>query len=225
MEVSFVSLLSCNQLGWWHEQWGGPPPTHPIGHQELRDEVTWTMRRRTLPLPPLFIRSWELKWHEQWGGVPAYWDSWGSARSTLASSGLKENGNFICQQITGYNLPPCQSSPPLAPSYRGSHECHGRGEYQQCPLRNDLAIGGLQTPEIRLLGGLPWRTQWVSSASVMTLPESLSSNITMLEGKSTLLQVDLSQSDTKEQGPKALFLGGGLSPTPATSPTRAFPPK
>ena len=60
---------------------------------------------------------------------------------------------------------------------------------------------------------------------IMTLPESLSRGMTMLEGKSTFLQVDLSQSATKEQGPKALSLGGGLSPTPAVSPTRAFPPK
>ena len=44
----------------------------------------------------------------------------------------------------------------------------------------------------------------------------------MLECKSTFLQVDLSQLATKEQGPMALSLGGGLSPTPAASPTRAF---
>ena len=34
MEVIFVSLLSCNQLGWWDEQWGAghptPYPTHPF---------------------------------------------------------------------------------------------------------------------------------------------------------------------------------------------------
>ena len=47
----------------------------------------------------------------------------------------------------------------------------------------------------------------------------------MLKGKSTFLQVDLSQSATKEQESKALSLGSGLSPTPAASPTRAFPPK
>ena len=59
----------------------------------------------------------------------------------------------------------------------------------------------------------------------MTLPESLSNGMTMLEGKSTFLQVDISQSATKEQESKALSLGSGLSPTPAASPTRAFPPK
>ena len=37
--------------------------------------------------------------------------------------------------------------------------------------------------------------------------------------------MDLSQSITKEQEPKAPSLGGGLSPTPAASPTRALPPK
>ena len=47
----------------------------------------------------------------------------------------------------------------------------------------------------------------------------------MLEGESTFLQVDLSQSTTKEQEPKALSLGGGFSPTPAASPARAFPPR
>ena len=39
------------------------------------------------------------------------------------------------------------------------------------------------------------------------------------------LQVDLSQSATKEQESKALSLGSGLSPNPAASPTQAFPPK
>ena len=60
---------------------------------------------------------------------------------------------------------------------------------------------------------------------IMTLPESLSNGVTLLEGKSTFLQVDLSQSTTKEQEPRALFPGGGLSTTPAVSPTRAFFPK
>ena len=60
---------------------------------------------------------------------------------------------------------------------------------------------------------------------ITTMPESLSNGVTMLEGKSTFLQVDLSQSATKEQESKALSLGSGLSPTPAASPTRAFPPK
>ena len=48
MEVSFVSLLSCNQLGLWDEQWGAghPTPTPPtLAHQGLR-----------------------VKWDEQWGG-------------------------------------------------------------------------------------------------------------------------------------------------------------
>ena len=60
---------------------------------------------------------------------------------------------------------------------------------------------------------------------VMTLPESLSNGVTMLEGESTFLQVDLSQFATKEQESKALSLGSGLSPTLAASPTRALPPK
>ena len=60
---------------------------------------------------------------------------------------------------------------------------------------------------------------------ITTLPESLSNGMTMLKGESTFLQVDLSQLATKEQEPKALSLGSGLSPTPASSLTRAFPPK
>ena len=60
---------------------------------------------------------------------------------------------------------------------------------------------------------------------VMSLPESLSNGMTMLKGESTFLQVDLSQSATKEQESKDLSLGGGLSPTPTTSPTRALPQK
>ena len=58
---------------------------------------------------------------------------------------------------------------------------------------------------------------------IMSWPESLSNGMAMLEGESTFLQEDLSQSVTKEQESKALSLGGGLSPTPATSPTS--PPK
>ena len=60
---------------------------------------------------------------------------------------------------------------------------------------------------------------------IIILPESLSQGMTMLKGESTFLQVDLSQSATKDQEPKTPSLGGGLSPTPAGSPTWAFPPK
>ena len=58
---------------------------------------------------------------------------------------------------------------------------------------------------------------------VMTLPELLSNGMTMLKGKPTFLQVDLSQYTTKEQEPKASYLSSGLSPPPASGPTRAFP--
>ena len=59
----------------------------------------------------------------------------------------------------------------------------------------------------------------------MTLPELLSNDMTMLEGESTFLQVNLSQSATKEQEFKALSLGSGVSPNLAASPTRVLPPK
>ena len=60
---------------------------------------------------------------------------------------------------------------------------------------------------------------------IMTLSESLSQGMTMLKGKSTFLQVDLSQSATKVQEPKATSQGSDLSPTPTGNPTWAFPPK
>ena len=60
---------------------------------------------------------------------------------------------------------------------------------------------------------------------VMSLPESLSNGMTMVKGEPTFLQVDLSQSTTKEQESKALSLGSGSSPALATSPTRTLPPK
>ena len=56
---------------------------------------------------------------------------------------------------------------------------------------------------------------------IMSLPDLLSNGVTMLEGESTFLQVDLSPPATKEQESKALSLGGGLDPTLAKSPTRA----
>ena len=59
----------------------------------------------------------------------------------------------------------------------------------------------------------------------MTLPESLSQGVTMLKGESTFLQVDLSQSATRMQEPKATSQDSGLSPTPTSSPTQVFPPK
>ena len=59
---------------------------------------------------------------------------------------------------------------------------------------------------------------------VMSLPELLSNGMTVLKGEPTFLQVDLSQSATKEQEPKAPSLGSGLSLTLATSPTRVLPP-
>ena len=60
---------------------------------------------------------------------------------------------------------------------------------------------------------------------ITSLPESLSNGVTLLEGKPTSLQVDLSQSVPKGQESKAPSLGGGLSLPSATSPTRALPPK
>ena len=60
---------------------------------------------------------------------------------------------------------------------------------------------------------------------ITSLPESLSKGITMLEGKSTFLQVDLLQSTTKEQEFKVLSLGSGSNTTPGASPTWAFPLK
>ena len=60
---------------------------------------------------------------------------------------------------------------------------------------------------------------------VTSLPKSLSNGMTMLKGEPTFLQVHFSQSATKDQEPKAPSLGGGLSPTLATRPTRALPPK
>ena len=49
--------------------------------------------------------------------------------------------------------------------------------------------------------------------------------MTILEGKSASLQVDISLSATKGQESKALSLGSHSSPILAASPTRALPPK
>ena len=94
MEVSFVSLLSCNQLGWWEEQWRGghSTPPHPpwvIRSWEWSEMSSEEEDTPPPPCPPLVIRSWELsemsseeedtpptlghqelrvKWDEQWGG-------------------------------------------------------------------------------------------------------------------------------------------------------------
>ena len=58
---------------------------------------------------------------------------------------------------------------------------------------------------------------------ITSLPELLSKGVTMLESKSTFLQVDLMQSATKEQEFKVLSLGSGSNTTLAASPTQAFP--
>ena len=60
---------------------------------------------------------------------------------------------------------------------------------------------------------------------IMTLPESLSQGVDPSQRQINPLQVDLSQTATEEQEPKAPYPGGGLSPTPAASPTQAFPLK
>ena len=96
-----------------------------------------------------------------------------------------------------------------------SHVPYGR--IQQLEVHQLLSLGS----QVVYLEGL----NGCQVPVIMTLPESLSHGATMLKGKSTFLQVALSQSTTKEQESKALSLGGGLSPTPATSPTQAFPPK
>ena len=74
----------------------------------------------------------------------------------LASTGAQL---ALCPGVVQLRCSPC------TPSYRGSPECHGGGEHQQCPLWIDLPNKGLPTPELRLPGCLPWRTQWVSSSS------------------------------------------------------------
>ena len=55
----------CDWLGVKCE--GGPTP---IGHQQLRIEVTCAIWRRTHPSPSSAIYGWELKWHVQCGGGP-----------------------------------------------------------------------------------------------------------------------------------------------------------
>ena len=113
-------------------------------------------------------------------------------------------------------MPWCSSMemPATCPPYRGSCECYDKGEYQQCLLWKDLPIGSLPTSGVRLPGGLPGGLNGCQVPVVMTLPELLSNGVTMLRGESTFLQVDLSQSATKEQESEALSLGGGLSHKP-----------
>ena len=60
---------------------------------------------------------------------------------------------------------------------------------------------------------------------IATLPESLSNGMIMLKGESTFLQVDLSQSATREQGPKVLSLGGWFKPHSCCKPHQGIPPK
>ena len=64
-QFCFIAELQSTWLVTWAMK--RTPPTHPIGHQALRVEVTWAMRRM-IPHPPHTIGHQELKWHEQWGG-------------------------------------------------------------------------------------------------------------------------------------------------------------
>ena len=61
----FVSLLSCNQFGWWDEQWGAgdptPYPTHPFP-SSLCEEFCMSDNMCISCLP---------------AAVPAYWDPGG----------------------------------------------------------------------------------------------------------------------------------------------------
>ena len=65
----------------------------------------------------------------------------------------------LCPGATQWGCLPC------VPPYRGSPECYDGGEYQQCSLWKNLPIRGLPTSELRLQGGLPRRTQWMSNSS------------------------------------------------------------
>ena len=60
---------------------------------------------------------------------------------------------------------------------------------------------------------------------ITTLPESLSQGMTLLNDKSTLLQVDISQFMTEGHESKTPFLGGGSTSTSCTHPAMAPPPK
>ena len=58
MEVSFVSLLSCNQLALWDEVEDTPPT---LGHQlRVKWDEQWGGGHPTPPHPFLVIKSWEL---------------------------------------------------------------------------------------------------------------------------------------------------------------------
>ena len=79
------------------------------------------------------------------------------------------------------------------------------------------------TSWLRLPSGLPRRTQWVSSTS-----DNVSAWVAIHWHDYAWRWInfptsDLSQSTTKGQESKVLSLSSGLSPTPATSPTRALP--
>ena len=90
------SVISSWELK-WHDQWGGPTLPYPlIGHQQLRVEVTWAMKRThpTLPHWSSAVESWSDMYIEEdppyptphishHTAVPAYWDPWGSATLDL----------------------------------------------------------------------------------------------------------------------------------------------
>ena len=57
------SIISSWELN-WYEQLGGPTLPTPIGHQELRVEVTWSMRRTHPTLPPTLVIILQC-WHTE----------------------------------------------------------------------------------------------------------------------------------------------------------------
>ena len=114
-----------------------------------------------------------------------------------------------------------------APLYRGSPECHDGGEYHQCLFAQRSANWRFANFWVQAPGWFTWKDSTGCQVPViMSLTESLSNGMTMLEGETNFpTSGPLPIHATNEQESKASSLGGGSRPPLAASPTRALPPK
>ena len=91
------------------------------------------------------------------------------------------------------------------------------GRVSQLEVHQLLSLG----PQVIYLAGL----NGCHIPMIMSLPTLLARGTTLLGGEPTSLPVDILQSTTKGQEPKAPPLGGHSTPIPTASPIRAHPPK
>ena len=92
-------------------------------------------------------------------------------------------------------------------------------------MQKDLPIQGPSTFAFRGPSGVPQGNEWCLLPVLITLPESLSHGVTMLNDEPTFLQVDILQFTMDKHESKTPFLSSGSTSTSPHMPCYGASPQ